>query len=537
MLKNKLSKLSTGVLFALLVIQPLLDIISFWAQKIDFTLITTAFRLLMFVGVFVYAFIISDKKWTYVVFASVIAVYWIGHMIVCLKSAGGYVSPVGDASNFLRTVHLPMLAFAFITFFKKGDEVPKYVQAAFVINMTIMMHSVILSYMTRTSIFTYKLEQQGLIGWAAVQNAQSAILAVVVPLILLFAYRKKNKIAFYASALVCLINLFFVGTKVDYYSIFIVGAAFLAMLLITGEKQAFYYVTVGALLVTCLLCYKTSAVYHIRENHANIMDQRQSKLEDVIQDAAQTSSNAGRLYLPGATTREEYEQMNPLAQYRIHKLYNTYSKGLVSRFGFDRVFDEYNYTLNVSTLAEQRNTKRTFARLAWEDSSFLEKCFGYEYNTLVENVETTNKLTGTTTTVEHIFDLENDFPGVFYYSGYVGFALYLLFLIYFIALIFVAVVTRLKKVMTMENGMLLASLCIAFGAAQWSGNLLRRPNASIYISVVLAYIYYNTAVRENVKLTDIFHLGRFWKEAREESKAKKALKAAEKAKKAEESNG
>lgn len=530
MVKKTLSKLSTGVLFALLVIQPVLDIISYWAQQIDFTMITTAFRLVMFVTVFLYAFIISDKKWVYIVFASVLAVYWAGHMLVCFKAAGGYISPVQDISNFFRTVQLPCFTIAFITFFKKDTDIPKYVQTAFVINMVTMMHSIILSYMTGTSVYTYSLEQAGLIGWVAVPNAQSAILAIIVPLILLFAYKTRKKSIFYAAALACILNLFFVGTKVDYYSIFIIGAAFFVMLFITGEKKVFYYVIVGVFLVTCLLCYRSSAVYHIRENHNSIMDQRQTQVVNVIQGAAQTSTNTGRLDLPnGATTREEFDQMTPLAQYRIHKLYNTYAKGLVSRYGFDRVFEEYNYTLTVSNLTDLRNTKREFAHMAWEDSSFLEKCFGYEYMTLIETVETKNVITGDTIQSEIIFDLENDFPAVFYYSGYVGFAAYMLFLAFFFLLVFVAVVTRLKKVITFENGMLLISVCLAIGTALMAGYVLRRPNTSIYVSIIFAYIYYNTAVRENVKLTDIFHIGRFWKEAREESRKNKALKAEQKA--------
>ncbi len=123
--KRKLTDIVPELVFVLLLIQPVLDIISYWATEWELTVYTTAFRFLMFAGVLLYSFLISDKKHLYFLFGGVIALYWILHVVACLHSPGGYASPFSDLNNLLRTVQLPLFALSFITFFKKSDLVPK----------------------------------------------------------------------------------------------------------------------------------------------------------------------------------------------------------------------------------------------------------------------------------------------------------------------------------------------------------------------------------------------------------------------------
>ena len=149
--------------------------------------------------------------------------------------------------------------------------------------------------------------------------------------------------------------------------------------------------------------------------------------------------------------------------------------------------------------------KRYFAEMAFDDATTLEKLFGYEYITLVVDYEHTT-LEGKRINKQEIFDLENDFPSVFYYSGYVGFAIYMLFLAYFVGLMLVSLITRFKKTMNVENGALAITFGLMIGTSQFSGNVLRRPNVSIYMSAILAYIYYQTVVKENLQYRDLFRI-------------------------------
>lgn len=497
--KSKLSDIACGFLFALLLAQPLLDIISYWANEWSFTTLTTLVRFGMFAMVVVYGFIISDKKWTYIAACAVMGVYWVVHVIACIRADGGYVNPISDMNNFLRTIHLPLFTFVFITIFKKSDLVPVYVQKAFVINMVIMMHALILSYMTGTQIYTYTSAKLGLMSWASVHNSQSAILSFIIPLMLLYAYNKKNKIMYYATALVCFVNLFFVGTKVAYFSIFIIALSMMVLLIISGEKKIFYYAVLFVIALLCALCINHSIAVDVKITHTSSMTEKQQW----VSNSMTVEQDEGEAPLPTHISWEIYNGLDPLTRFEIREIYETHLGPVVQRFGFERVFEEYNFSLSVSELTAGRPMKRNFAKMAFEDSNLLSKMFGYEYCVLIETYEYTN-YRGETYTYDYVFDLENDFPSVFYYSGYVGFAVYMLFLAYFVGLILVAVITRFKKCVNLENGLLAVTLGLMLGSSQYSGNVLRRPNVSIYISVILAYIYYVTVIKENVRFRDLF---------------------------------
>lgn len=499
--KNWLTDAAPAAVFALLLLQPILDIISYWASEFDFTVITTLARFAMFAAVMLYAFIISDRKRVYFIFAAVLGAYWIAHIIACIKSAGGYVSPVTDMNNFLRTVHMPLFTLAFITCFKKSDKVPKYVQLAFAGNMIIMMHSVILSYMTGTQIYTYVISRVGLMGWVNVHNSQSAILAFVVPLILFYVYKKQKPSLFYFTALVCLINLFFVGTRVDYFAIPIICFSMLFFLIVSKEKHPAYYATLGAIVLVCLACFGSSVVNANIDTHYVSMETKQQYVNTLVEEGLADTGNK----LPSHIDKETFDALDTRTKHEIVSIYELYAGPMVQRFGFERVFEKYNYSLVVSEITAARQQKRNFAQMVWEDSDMLTKCFGYEYISLVTDYKTTDA-DGNEVVRQEIYDLENDFPSVFYYSGYIGFAVYLAFIGYFALLIIVGLITRFKKLFNIESGMVGVTFLLAMGASQFSGNVLRRPNASIYLSVILAYIYYLTAIRENVRISDIFRI-------------------------------
>lgn len=499
--KKTLTDAVGAAVFALLLLQPVLDVISYWATVFECSAITTLARFAMFALVMLYAFLISDRKRTYIIFAAALCLFWIAHMIACFKAPGGYKSPVADAGDFLRTVQMPFFTLAFITCFKKSDRVPSYVQAGFLVNMILMMHFLILSYMTGTQIYTYVDARVGLMGWANVHNSQSAILAFVVPLILFYIYKMKKPVLFYFTALICFADLFFVGTRVDYFSIPIIGVAMIFFLIVSKEKNPAYYVTLGAIVVLCLICFNSSVVNSNLYNHSINMSTKQSYIDDTLEEIHTPSGNP----LPSHIDKETFDSLPPRAKYEILKIYELYAGPMVQRFGFERVFEEYNYSLEVSELTAVRNQKKLFAKMVWDDSNLLTKCFGYEYSNMVVDYKTVDK-DGVESVTQVIYDLENDFPAIYYMGGYVGFAFYIAFLAYFALLIIVGLITRFKKLFTLESGMVGVTFVLMLGIAQYAGYVLRRPNASIYLSVILAYIYWLTAVRENVKLRDIFKI-------------------------------
>ncbi len=133
-------------------------------------------------------------------------------------------------------------------------------------------------------------------------------------------------------------------------------------------------------------------------------------------------------------------------------------------------------------ITDVRKTKRLNASLIWNECDTLTKLVGFEY-TNVENPK------------GDILDLENDYSAIFYYYGYVGFGLYVLFLAYFILLILKTVITNFKEAVNPYHFALLITYLLQIASAQFSGAILRRPNVSIYMSIIMGLIYYQTTVK------------------------------------------
>ena len=196
LLRLKTDKTIAKFVFALLIMQPILDILSFFVAENSLNIVTTLLRMLIFGVVTAYAFIVSDNKKYYFIMAGVLIIFFICHMIACISE--GYISLYEDIAMYIRTIQVPVYALAFITFFRKSESLKEKVGEAFWINYVIITASIILSYIVGKPEYTY-YTGYGIKGWFYTGNAQSCILSVMAPLALCYAYRKKNNWLFLAT--------------------------------------------------------------------------------------------------------------------------------------------------------------------------------------------------------------------------------------------------------------------------------------------------------------------------------------------------
>ena len=94
-----------------------------------------------------------------------------------------------------------------------------------------------------------------------------------------------------------------------------------------------------------------------------------------------------------------------------------------------------------------------------------------------------------------IYDVENDFHGICFLYGWVGLAMMVAFIGYFLYLIVKCLIKDFRKYFTVEAGAFGSGLCLCLVYAYFTAGVLRRPNASIYMSVLLAAVYYLTHMR------------------------------------------
>ena len=85
-----------------------------------------------------------------------------------------------------------------------------------------------------------------------------------------------------------------------------------------------------------------------------------------------------------------------------------------------------------------------------------------------------------------------------------GFGAYLGFLLYFVVLIIRRLFRNFKTAFTPDNFILLITFALLVGLAQFSGSVLRRPNVSVYMSLVMGLIYYQTVVKPDNEENDLW---------------------------------
>ena len=118
---------------AVIVIQPALDVLSYFLGELGNNSFSTALRFLLLMAVALLGFVVSDKKRVYVIFYGIMGAFWVAHMANCYRI--GYQSMVADTANFLRIMSFPMYTLSFITFFQKGKNIRKWIYTGFAINL------------------------------------------------------------------------------------------------------------------------------------------------------------------------------------------------------------------------------------------------------------------------------------------------------------------------------------------------------------------------------------------------------------------
>ncbi len=508
-LQTALEKKLPVLVLALLVIQPALDVFSYFLAQTGSNTISTLLRFALLAAVALLGFLVSDKKKFYVIFYGVAGLFWILHAANCFRV--GYQSPVADAGNFLRTLNFPIFTLSLVTFFQKGKDLQNKIYLGFAINLGEIVLFTALPWLLGKPVYTYGGLEVGMLGWFSIPSAQSAIIALVVPMAILWAYRTEKYPVFLGVMLLSFGLMFVTGTKLTFYSILVVAGAFAFLFAINLKKKSLKYVL--PLLAVMVL------VFAFR--HQSPMAQRE-RLSDYSQDnysslVSNSLKNSGADEETLQAVREGVD-MDHTSEAKLEKIrrslfgvytdkhvYGKLFQDLYDRFGVYNVMGAYGYTSQTNILSDTRVRKGTFAELMWEEKDFATRLLGFEYSDMLMG--------------DAIYDMENDFPAVYYFCGYLGFALYLLFFAYFIYRLLrafcrdVGECSALRRgkpgnfvlkglgsfwqgicrFLTPEMGAVGMTFLLGLIAAQISGNVLRRPNVTAYFSAAAACVYQLTA--------------------------------------------
>lgn len=466
-------------LFIIMLLQPVLDVVSyFWALSGHGNLFTLALRMGLLAITALAGFCLSRRKRVYLIAAGICCLFWAAHVLCCLQA--GYQDPFADFTNYIRVAQIVVCTLSFITFLQQGETVFRAVMAGFCVNLCICALVMLLSSLTGTDPHTYVVNQLGVLGWFSTSNSQSAILSVSAPVVLMLAFlysgKRQYPLMLLASVL-CLVPLYFIGTRLAFATL--LGTAVVLPVILALCHRFDWKKTVMVLLCAalCVAGYKVSPMYQNQHIYNNAMSEKQGWAEIKIQ-RAEESLQKEEAASPNTAPAPESEEAKIL---RLTPVYEWCASNIVDRFGVEAVMKKYNYSSSVQEITAVRRQKIYFCEMLQEELPVTAKIFGMEL--------------GRMTHKDKVYDVENDFYGIYFLYGVVGLALLLGFIGYFLLLILRAMIRNPKMYFTPLAGAIGLSLGIILIYAFCTAGVLRRPNASFYLSMLLALVYYLTKIK------------------------------------------
>lgn len=471
-------------LMAQIVMQPLLDIIAFWTKNPDGTLAGYV-RLLIMVCLPLYLLFTlrgSERK-SFIFWMLGIGLVCALHIANTIRT--GPVSLGFDISYTAKVAQMPILAVCFM-YSIKNDQTRNQAYWGLFFAAGITAAALGLSVLTGTANCTYG-EGLGVSGWVIDDNrcANSIILVTLAAFSIFCAVKSDKPFVNIAVPVIAAVVLIANGTMTCYMSIFVIFIGFAVFLLLEKKIRGcnlnrLAVIALVAVAIASAAAYPLTPKYKIKQTQSDFAELTQDDFNDEL----------GALGYDLDSMSNEEKLSNP----EIHTALEDYywkclwiiTPNMFERFDIDEIMLKYDLTTDAATLIDTRTIKNAYASLMWDHSDTLTKLFGIDVSDIW--------LTGG-------MDLENDWPAIRYYYGYVGFAAYAAFILYFVYLIIRRLCRDFKGSFTADNFILLVTFALLIGLAQYSGAVLRRPNVSIYLALVLGLIHYQTAVNPGSRIT------------------------------------
>jgi hypothetical protein len=443
--------IKNNLLFLVLISQPLLDILAYF-QDGSAVSVAGYVRLIYTIAIPAYTLLVTKDRKKFVLIMSVIASFALLHIANGFRV--GYISLFADVKYMLLVLHMPILLISFIYLFEKTDIMSQIIRGLKV-NTVIITVVFFFTYITKSGSYTYADYNLGWTGWYLIPNAQSIIMVSLLPFMVYFLiiyFKKYFPIPMLAIIFMYIEN----GTKSAFYGLVLIFAGFLCYIvveyLIKKETKFPLYnvVMLAVLIVVTVGSYNYSPREVLDINEVTAREEEQLKLDEEAVD------------------EEVDEEM----------ILSYINKELLDRFGKEKVLAAYGDELSAYTFADMRLKKRIYGELVWDESDILTKLVGFEYSQMQHNGDN--------------FDLENDLPAILYYYGYLGAIGYVSLMTYFLLRLLMMLIRKFKECLNLYNFTILISWGLQLGLAAYTGYILRRPNVSFYLMIVLMLIYCRT---------------------------------------------
>ena len=477
---NLLNTLREYWILLFIVLQPLLDVLAYWTQN-DAGTASGYIRLVLMVVLYVFAFC-KKRSPAFLAASALIALTFGLHILNGLRL--GSISLSADLKAVARVAYMPVMAVSFAALVDDENKQKQILYGIF-LSAAVTGVVIILSVITDTYMPTYILENLGISGWVTDSNrcCHSDIMACFAIFAAYGAFLTKKTWLKFLLPPIIMVAMITNATSTCYLTLLAVLAGFPVFCLFRSLllKKKIDRLTRILLAEFALLFAFSIAIYPYTPRH-KMEELKHAFYSDNEQQFVQEMSDLG--YDIYAMSLEE-KMSDPVVHEKLTVYYNRFICNTVmsmrDRFGIDRVITALDGTVSAAILDDGRIMKRLNAHFIMEDSDFLTHLTGYEFGNIRNAYE----------------DLENDWHAMYYYYGYIGIGSYILVIAYLAWRILKLLIRSFGESLTLLNFTLLLSFVILLGLAGFSGALFRRPNASIYLALVIAMIWHQTSYKAN----------------------------------------
>lgn len=479
-------------LLLIIVLQPILDILSYF-QTIKFGNSLTWIIRIVFLGIiFLETFIKCKEKKKYIMCLLPMVIYGLLHLINLKRLDMLYLIP--EVKYFIFTFQTVAIAIMLIFYVKENSWQKQKIKKGLVIASFIMIFSIFLAYVTNTYQPTYvdSSGTYGIIGWFSSANTSSMVLCALVPFLLYYFFVKKNPYVYGIVSAICFLCLYTNGTRSCYYTLVLV----LFVLIFNGicsKKLDKRYVKIGMTVILFVL-----SIYFYGHSFTS---SRENDVEGTATDFKNVIDNIQKDPAMHEKPNDDpvvidYDHIDFANKKMLVAILNSsyIYADLIKNHGSDAVIYALRENLTVADLSDNRLCKVVNARVYYDKSDVGTKLLGFGYGVIDKDS----------------LDLENDLKAIFYYYGYIGFTMYIAYLGYFLVKMIRYFFKHFVVIRDPEFIILGFMLVLLVFAGEYSGAFLRKSNANIYLSMYLVLIYfkcYKNAKKEN-KITFLnLHLG------------------------------
>ncbi|MGG3563698.1 O-antigen ligase family protein [Neobacillus rhizosphaerae] len=440
------------MLIIFIALQPVLDLLTSFSLHYLKTSLTFGLivRTLMFGVTAVYIFYVSIKNnhKKILIYFVVLAVALVLNLYVGYQSKTTF-NLVEEIKYITKTIYFILMLFSyyFVWDYIKNRKTDILLNKI-VVGMLVVGIVMIVSLLTGTAIksYTYGFGSK---GWFSSGNEISAIMAICSPMVIIYSFNHTDTWKdFYKwlPSLVLLASSLIVGTKVGMISSFffitvtIILIALQLFINSTNRKKLIVNAILSIFVLASLatLSQNTGAVDNLKQNNQRL---------EAKQQAEEAEAETG-----------DEPQQETTSTVKTNKI--------------------------IRLLLSSRDIFLVKKNNEFKQANVGQKLFGLGYSTTNENGYT--KM------------IEMDFFDLFYSFGIIGFLIYLIPILYFMYSFLMAITKKGRSFFSFENILMFLGLIIGIGISVVAGHVFSAPAVSIYIAIIMVYLYKNNQYKTSV---------------------------------------